>query len=168
MQGSPYPPPWPTSQPTPVRLPHLRNPNARWRVIARNVFPFVVVLGLWEIVARAGVFPPKLFPSLVTVAETFVRLTANGILPHHTFDTILRLFAGFALAAIVGVVLGILMGRSRRVEDIALPLVSIGAPIPGSPMRRCSCSGSGSATPRRCCWSPSCRPSRSSSTPGPA
>ena len=27
--------------------------------------------------------------------------------------------------------LGILMGRSRRIEDIALPLVSIGAPIPG-------------------------------------
>lgn len=107
------------------------NENARWRVIARNTFPFVVVLGLWEIVARAGVFPPKLFPSLVTVAETFVRLTANGILPHHTFDTILRLLAGFALAAIAGVVLGILMGRSRRIEDIALPLVSIGAPIPG-------------------------------------
>lgn len=107
------------------------NPNAHWRVITRNAFPFIVVLGLWEIVARAGVFPPRLFPSLVTVAETFVRLTANGILPHHVLDTVLRLFAGFALAAIVGVVLGILMGRSRRVEDIALPLVSIGAPIPG-------------------------------------
>jgi NitT/TauT family transport system permease protein len=105
--------------------------NARWRVIARNVFPFVVVLGLWEIVARLGVFPPKLFPSLETVAETFVRLTANGILPHHVLDTILRLFTGFALAAAVGVVLGILMGRSRRIEDIFLPLVSILAPIPG-------------------------------------
>ena len=31
----------------------------------------------------------------------------------------------------VGVVLGILMGRIRWVEDMALPLVSIGAPIPG-------------------------------------
>ena len=35
--------------------------DARWRVIARNVFPFVVVFGLWEIMARAGVFPPKLY-----------------------------------------------------------------------------------------------------------
>jgi NitT/TauT family transport system permease protein len=105
--------------------------DARWRVIARNAFPFIVVFGLWEIVARAGVFPPKLFPSLVTVAETFVNLTVRGILPHHVFDTVLRLLAGFFLAAIVGVTLGILMGRSRRVEDIALPLVSIGAPIPG-------------------------------------
>jgi len=107
------------------------NENATWRVIARNAFPFVVVLGLWEIVARAGVFPPKLFPSLVTVAEAFIRLTMNGILIHHTFDTVLRLLAGFAIAAIVGVVFGILMGRSRRIEDILLPLVSIAAPIPG-------------------------------------
>ena len=105
--------------------------DARWRVIARNAFPFIVVFVMWEIVARAGVFPPKLFPSLVTVAEAFVDLTMNGILPHHVLDTVLRLLAGFFLAAIVGVTLGILMGRSRRFEDIALPLVSIGAPIPG-------------------------------------
>ena len=118
-----------TLAPTPSRT---RAPeDSPLRVLWRNVFPFIVVFGLWEIVARAGVFPPKLFPSLVTVAEAFVRLTANGILPHHVFDTVLRLLAGFFLAAIVGVTLGILMGRSRRVEDIALPLVSIGAPIPG-------------------------------------
>lgn len=103
----------------------------RLRVIWRNVFPFLVVFALWELVARAGVFPPKLFPSLVTVAETFIDLTASGILPHHVIDTLLRLAAGFVLAAIVGVVLGVLMGRSRRIEDIALPLISIGAPIPG-------------------------------------
>jgi NitT/TauT family transport system permease protein len=105
--------------------------DARWRVIWRNTFPFLVVFALWEIVARAGVFPAKLFPSLVTVAQAFVDLTASGILPHHVADTVLRLLAGFFLAAAVGVTLGILMGRSRRFEDIALPLVSIGAPIPG-------------------------------------
>src|SRR5204863_9586077 len=88
--------------------------DARWRVIARNAFPFIVVFGLWEIVARAGVFPPKLFPSLVTVAEAFINLTIRGILPHHVFDTVLRLLAGFFLAATVGATLGILMGRSPR------------------------------------------------------
>jgi len=100
-------------------------------VIARNVFPFLVVGALWEVVAHLGLFPRKLFPPLEEVAATFVRLSADGILPHHVLDTLLRLIAGFALAAIVGVVLGILMGRSRRAEDIILPLVSIGAPIPG-------------------------------------
>jgi NitT/TauT family transport system permease protein len=101
------------------------------RRVARNAFPFIVVGALWEAVAHFGYFPPRLFPSLETIAATFVRLTLNGIIPHHAFDTLVRLGSGFALAAVVGVTIGILMGRSRRAEDIFLPLVSIGAPIPG-------------------------------------
>jgi NitT/TauT family transport system permease protein len=103
----------------------------RWRAIWRNLFPFLVVAVIWETVARANVFPSRLFPSLEAIVATLVRLTLNGILPHHALDTLVRLGAGFALAAGIGVVLGILMGRSRRAEDIILPLVSIGAPIPG-------------------------------------
>ncbi|HEY2754336.1 MAG TPA: ABC transporter permease [Pseudolabrys sp.] len=103
----------------------------RVRVIARNAFPFVVVGAIWEIVARAHAFPEKLFPTLETVAGTFVTLTLNGILLHHTVETVIRLLSGFALAALFGVIIGVLMGRSRRAEDICLPLVSICAPIPG-------------------------------------
>jgi NitT/TauT family transport system permease protein len=105
--------------------------ESRLRVIARTAFPFLVVGLLWEITAQLGIFPRKLFPPLEEVASAFVRLTAAGILPHHVLDTLIRLFAGFALAAVVGVAVGIAMGRSRRAEDIFLPLVSIGAPIPG-------------------------------------
>jgi NitT/TauT family transport system permease protein len=103
----------------------------RWRAIWRNAFPFVVVGAIWETVARAGVFPPRLFPSLEAIASAFWRLTLNGILPHHALDTLLRLGAGFALAAVAGTVIGLLMGRLRFAEDCLLPLVSIGAPIPG-------------------------------------
>jgi ABC-type nitrate/sulfonate/bicarbonate transport system permease component len=103
----------------------------RLRTVARNAFPFLVVGALWEIVARAGVFPRKLFPTLGDVAIAFVDLTRAGILPMHAAETVLRLLSGFALAALVGVTIGVLMGRSRRAEDILLPLVSILAPIPG-------------------------------------
>jgi len=101
------------------------------RRIARNAFPFVVVGGLWEAVAHLGLFPAQCFPPLEKIAAVFARLTLNGVLPHHAFDTLVRLSAGFALAAIAGVSIGVVMGRSRRAEDILLPLVSIGAPIPG-------------------------------------
>jgi len=106
-------------------------PESRLQIVWRNVFPFLVVGAIWEAVARAGVFPPRLFPSLETIAAAFWRLTVAGILPHHALDTLVRLGAGFVLAAIVGVTIGLLMGRSRRAEDIFLPLVSISAPIPG-------------------------------------
>jgi NitT/TauT family transport system permease protein len=103
----------------------------RWRALWRNIFPFVVVGAIWEVVAWAGVFPHRLFPTLEEIAFTFVRLTANGILPHHAIQTMIRLLTGFALASVFGVTIGVLMGRSRRAEDIFLPLVSIVAPIPG-------------------------------------
>lgn len=109
----------------------MRRGRERWRNALRNAFPFVVVGTVWEALAHLGLFPPRLFPPLEAVASALVRLTANGILPHHTLDTLIRLIAGFALAAVIGVGLGILMGRSRRAEDILLPVISIGAPIPG-------------------------------------
>lgn len=90
-----------------------------------------MVGAIWELVAHSGAFPPRLFPPLEEVAGTLVRLTAAGILPHHAVETLYRLAAGFAVAALAGVAIGIAMGRSRRAEDLLLPLVSIGAPVPG-------------------------------------
>ena len=101
-----------------------------WRA-SRNVFPFIVAGAAWETAAHLGLFPVKFFPPLETVGATLVRLTVSGVLPHHTLDTLLRLIAGFALATIVGVGIGVLMGRSRRAEDYLLPLIAIAAPIPG-------------------------------------
>src|SRR5262245_34721442 len=103
----------------------------RWRTAARTAIPFLVVGALWELVARLAIFPPRLFPSLEVVASAFVRLTLSGVLPHHALDPLLRLLAGFVLAAVIGVAIGIVMGRSRLAEDTLLPLVSMGAPIPG-------------------------------------
>ena len=105
--------------------------SERLWAVARNTFPFVVVGGIWEIIAHLGIFPIKLFPPLEQVARAFVTLTLSGVLPLHALETLLRLIAGFGLASIVGVCIGVLMGRSRRMEDIVLPLVAVLAPIPG-------------------------------------
>ncbi len=81
--------------------------------------------------ALAGIFPAKLFPPLETVFGTLAQLAADGVLWEHTEGTLVRLVLGFALAAAVGVVLGILMGRFQVVEDLFLPAVSFAYPIPG-------------------------------------
>ena len=96
-----------------IALATTREAEPRWRIVWRNAFPFLVVGAIWEIVARAGMFPPRLFPSLEVIAATFWRLTLSGILPHHALDTLIRLGIGFALAAVAGVAVGIAMGRSR-------------------------------------------------------
>jgi len=93
--------------------------------------PFLLLAAVWEAVARGGFFPSKLFPPLETVFVTLVRLLVSGIIWANTEGTLLRLALGFLLAAVVGVVLGILMGRFRVVEDVLLPAVSFAYPIPG-------------------------------------
>ena len=103
----------------------------RVRVGARTLVPFLVVAGLWEVVAKLGVFNVRLFPPVETIVSTLVHLTLSGILVRHAAETLARLLIGFVLAAAVGVGVGVAMGRSRWAEDVFLPLVSLGAPIPG-------------------------------------
>ena len=91
----------------------------------------MVVAILWQGFALYGPFPPKLFPTIDKIVSAFVRLTVNGVLPIHALSTLLRLVTGFLLGAVVGVALGLVMGRSRRAEDILVPVVSVFNPIPG-------------------------------------
>ena len=97
----------------------------------RLAFPFVVTALAWQAFALWGPFPPKLFPGVDKIIAAFVRLTLNGILPLHAATTMLRLLAGFTIGAVAGVAVGMAMGRSRRAEELLLPVVSIGNPIPG-------------------------------------
>jgi ABC-type nitrate/sulfonate/bicarbonate transport system permease component len=96
-----------------------------------SLLPFVVVGTVWEVIAQSGIFPPKLFPSLATVFDTLLRLAMSGILWGHVQATLIRLIVGFFLAASFGVLIGFAMGRYAVVEDLLLPVVSIGYPIPG-------------------------------------
>jgi ABC-type nitrate/sulfonate/bicarbonate transport system permease component len=92
---------------------------------------FAALALAWEAVARMGVFPAKLFPALGTIGDTLLRLTGDGTLALAAGATLFRLAFGFLLAGLVGVTLGILMGRHQWVEDTLLPPVSFIYPIPG-------------------------------------
>ena len=57
-------------------------------------------------------------------------MVGDGSVLIHVGSTLARILAGIAAAAVVGVPLGLLMGRMRRVERFILPLVSVLNPIP--------------------------------------
>ena len=99
--------------------------------LGQLLLPFVVVAILWEGFAIFGPFPPRLFPRIETIASAFVRLVVTGILPLHALETLLRLAAGFLLGAVVGVTMGMLMGRYQWAEDLLVPVVCVGNAIPG-------------------------------------
>jgi NitT/TauT family transport system permease protein len=92
---------------------------------------FAVIAAAWQMLATYGGFPPKLVPGLGKIAEAFVRLAGDGTLLAAAFATLYRLGAGFLIAAVIGVAIGIAMGRRQWIEDTLLPIVSFLYPIPG-------------------------------------
>lgn len=85
---------------------------------------------LYEAIARSGWFAPALVPSLTVIAERLYGMLADGSMENHALNTLYRVFAGLALAAAFGLVLGFLMARYRPAERFFLPLVSAFMPIP--------------------------------------
>jgi len=89
-----------------------------------------LVTAIWESFARSGLFAPALTPSVVDIARSLGAMIASGALGLHVLATLGRIMIGLAAACVVGVPLGMLMGRSRPVERFFLPLVSVLSPIP--------------------------------------
>ena len=101
---------------------------------ARRIVGAVVAFGLtalaWEAFARSGSLPPAITPPLEAIAAALAGMIRDGTLFVHVGYTLARIGSGLALAALVGVPLGMLMGRVRSIERFVLPLVSVLSPIP--------------------------------------
>ena len=102
----------------------------RARSSYRAGLSLLVAAAVWEVVARSGMFPAALLPPLPKIARTFVDMLLDGSMLEHTFFTMYRVLFGLALAIVVALPLGVLMGRVRSVERFCLPLASAFMPIP--------------------------------------
>jgi len=76
------------------------------------------------IVTFANVPPPR------EVAEAAWALLHSPKLMHHLGNSLYRVFAGFGIAALLGVSLGLAIGRSRWAESLLLPPLELLRPIP--------------------------------------
>ncbi len=90
----------------------------------------LLVVALGEAVARLHVVNPVLFPPATVIVAQLVALLADGTLVYHAAQSLYRMLIGLALALAIGVPLGIVMGRSRRVDRFMSPLFAFGFPVP--------------------------------------
>jgi len=90
----------------------------------------VAVLAIWELFVRLRGIAPIYLPPPSTIAVYLLRMLADGTIEFNLGVTLLRIFAGFAVAAIAGVTLGVLMGMSRIVARIADPWIAALYPLP--------------------------------------
>jgi NitT/TauT family transport system permease protein len=84
----------------------------------------------YEAIARTGYFPPVLMPSLTKIGSTLLTVLLDGSMLAHAASTLYRVLIGMGLAVMMGLPLGILMGRYKPVEHFFMPLASALMPIP--------------------------------------
>ena len=88
----------------------------RWSGLAVRVTSLAVILTAWEAYGRFFL-NPVIFTYPTAIARAFVELTVSGALPRAAGESLWVLFAGWAVAIILGMPLGLLMARYRIVEQ---------------------------------------------------
>lgn len=83
----------------------------------------VIFLTVWEILPSLGIINPAFLPPASKVAGALLKLLFSGELITHILISLQRAFLGFALAVLVAIPLGILMGWYKLFERFVDPLI---------------------------------------------
>lgn len=105
----------------------------RLRFRLRNCVPFLMValvLATWEIAAHSAYVTPFMLPAIETVASQIGTDIASGEVFIHLAATFYRTLVGFGVAAVIGVLLGILMVHNRLMFWFFDPVISATFPVP--------------------------------------
>src|SRR5690606_22602936 len=94
----------------------------------RRVLAVIGAFALWQLLALRADSP--LVPTVDTVVERLVEDIESGLIWRHAQVTLLRGGIGFVIAIAAGVLLGVLMARSRVVEAAIEPLLAATYPVP--------------------------------------
>ena len=98
--------------------------------VGRRAALLVVGALVWEAAARSGAFSPLVVPSIARIGRELWWLVVRPESLADAWFSLQRAIGGFALAAVVGVALGVLMGRSSIAAACLGPIFSGTYPIP--------------------------------------
>jgi len=113
---------------------------ARWRGLARlrrlavRAMALIVVVALWQAASSYKfhfVVNFTYVPAPSEVAKAAFAFVQSPKAPKHVANSVRRVALGFGLAALAAIPLGLAIGRSRLLEDIAMTPLEILRPIPG-------------------------------------
>ena len=93
----------------------------------QKVVIVLLCIGLWQVIAFLA--NTRFLPGPFEVGKTLVELLLSGELVVHSLVSLSRVVAGFLLAVVVGLPLGIVMGWSKRIENFSV-VIEVLRPIP--------------------------------------
>ncbi|HTX90977.1 MAG TPA: ABC transporter permease [Anaerolineales bacterium] len=108
--------------------PNILFKHTRERLVTTGLV--VLFLGVWELLARTGKLSFVIFPAPSKILIYFVISLAKGKFTQATVISLSRMFFGFLIGGGSGMILGLILGWSRRLRRILDPIVAALHPIP--------------------------------------
>lgn len=104
----------------------------RWNSESRlaGLAVLVALLPVWEALSRMELVNPLFFPPMSKILKSFFLLVVSGELPGQILVSLKRALAGYLLAALVCVPLGIVMGLWPWVHRLLELIIEMARPIP--------------------------------------
>ncbi|MGH8914135.1 MAG: ABC transporter permease [Acidimicrobiia bacterium] len=90
----------------------------------------IAVLVVWEIVIATGMIETVSLPRVSDIFVAWGQLIADGSMIEVVGSTLRRMFIGFAIATILAIPVGLVMGSSRWAHSLLEPITELVRPIP--------------------------------------
>ncbi|MBL4954339.1 ABC transporter permease [Neobacillus sp. YIM B02564] len=89
-----------------------------------SVSSIVILFAIWSLLTYSGIVDPLFLPTPTEIIQSGITLFTEFGFINDIAITIYRVFAGFLIAVVIGLPLGILMGTFKVVEAFFEPIIS--------------------------------------------
>ncbi len=101
----------------------IRQGFPQWLSILLSTIAIAIPLIIWAIISYAGLVTPLFLPTPTAVITAGIRMLVEENLIIDILASSMRVAAGFIVAAIIGVPIGILMGTFHSMQSLFSPIV---------------------------------------------
>ncbi|HEY9650491.1 MAG TPA: ABC transporter permease [Coleofasciculaceae cyanobacterium] len=101
----------------------IRQGFPKWLSLLLSGLALFVPLLLWTIISSLNLVPPMFLPTPVTVIDAGIKMFAEDNLIVDVLASSTRVLAGFVVAGIIGVPMGLAMGTFYSLDSLFAPIV---------------------------------------------
>lgn len=106
-----------------------KSPNKITSFLRALAIPLIVLI-VWEILARNGTLAVNLFSSPILIVQKAIELFQTGELFKHLGISLQRALIGFGLGGFLGLVFGVWVGMKKRTEEYLNPTLQMIRTVP--------------------------------------
>ena len=99
------------------------------KILTALIVPVLIVI-IWSLLTSFNIIPEYILPSPSEVMSSFLGLVGTNELLIDTMATLSRVITGLIIAAAIAVPLGIILGWSKKAENLSNLTIQILRPIP--------------------------------------